>query len=303
MINDVYDTIACNGYRMEKIINELQKELITNYSIADLVIDEQIVRGIKVLIGENDNIAPFTHPVLVYNNDKPCVVIDIRRLVRRKSSDITNYEISNKIDYDLLVLRARLQAVAIFDSAEQLKNFDYLPTTIFARWVNNSISFKLGLAPHDQNITTIIAMGYYLNLFDDGNNLSDIALMVAKNTYIDPHMVTDTLEINDFKLDTLTGLVDQLKNKISNIRIEKLNLPLFLSSLTYGWRGNSAKEVMAIALEHPPTWIACLATAMKDKGFKDSPIAKISKFYTRNNKDKEFLMRLDNMLAISEKEV
>ena len=303
MINDVYDTIACNGYKMEKIINELQKELITNHNITNLTIDNEVVRGVMLLIGDNDSIAPFSHPVIVHNNDRPYIVIDIRRLVRRKSSDITNYDISNKMDYDLLVLRARLQAVTIFDDGIMLKNFDYLPTTIFARWVNNSISFKLGLATHDQNITTIIAMGYYLNLFDNDGGLSDISLMVAKNTYIDPHMVTDALGINDFKLDSLAGLVDQLRDKISNIRIEKLNLPLFLSSLTYGWRGNSAKEIMAIALEHPPTWIACLATAMKDKGFKDSPIAKISKFYTRNNKDKEFLMRLENMMTISEKGV
>ena len=132
-------------------------------------------------------------------------------------------------------------------------------------------------------------------------DLNSIGLMIVRNTYIDPSIVTEIIT-SETQIDTLDQFLEVIKTKIDNIRLERLNITLLLASLTYGWRGNAAKEVMASALEHVPTWIACLAVAIKEKNFKDSPIAKISKFYTRNNKDKEFLLRLEDMLIISEQE-
>ena len=296
---DVYQTIACKGYKLDNIYKALKIELVTYDHIINLEEDEREIEGIKLLVGEANNISSFTHPIIVHDSEISYIVLDVRRFIKPKSSVLKDFMVSNRPEFNLLVLRAKTQYLALVGKGDYLIDFDPLPALIFSRWIANAIAFKMNFSPHDQIITTLISMAYYLRLFETKMDIDELKLFVNRNTYIDPDIISDIFESHDEyeKLNSVVELSELLKEKIGNIRAEKISVPLLLASLTYGWNGSNAKEVMAVCLEHPPTWIACLATAIKDKNYKHSPIAKIVKTYTKKNKGNEYLLRLEELIS------
>ena len=303
MIIDVYQTTACKGYRLDNIYESLKAELITFDNIVDLTVNDRLVNGVKLLVGEASHISSFSHPIIVSGSNESFIVVDVRRLVRSTNETLGNYKVQSPPDFDLLILRARIMLVALRGNMETLMDFDPLPATIFARWVNNALAFKMGLNMYEQNVIVVLGIIYYFKLFSSDVKAEDLILFINRNTYIDNENINDIIDVEDLdiSLNSLSGFIEVLKLKVPNVRMEKLSIPLLLASLTYGWRGSDAKEVMAVCLEHPPTWIGCLTVAIKDKNFKHSPISKVVKNYTRKNKDKEFLIRLEEVLANNER--
>ncbi len=294
MIYDVYNTTVCQSYNLTHIKNDLQKELITNDGITSYETDNGVLKPLKLLVNPSSLITPFSHPVLI-QGDVTNIVIDVRRLIRLNSQSYSEYTIVNTPEYKLLVLQARLMLISILDDYQKIRDFDSLASILFARWITNSISYRLGLEPYEENIITIVSTVYYLNMLSDDFDPTKLSMLISRNTYIDASISIEIVSQCE-TLNTLSALVEHMKKLISNVRMEKMNIALLLSSLTYGWRGSAAKETMGICLEHPPTWVACLATAIVERSYKDSPIAKIAKHFVKGNRDKEFISRLNTLL-------
>lgn len=298
MIYDVYNTTVCQSYDLTHIKNNLQKDIISNDGIISYETDRGVLTPLKLLVNPSSLIMPFSHPVLI-DGDQTTVVVDARRLIRLNSRSYTDYMITNRPEYELLILQARLILVSILDDYQKIRDFDSLPAVLFARWITNSISYRLGLNPSEENIITIIASVYYVNMLSEDFDSTKLSMVISRNTYIDAALTIDIVAQCE-QLNSLNELVEHMKKLISNVRMEKMTIALLLSSLTYGWRGSAAKETMGICLEHPPSWVACLAKAISERSYKDSPIAKVAKHYVKGKRDLEFISRLYTLLTHSE---
>ena len=42
------------------------------------------------------------------------------------------------------------------------------------------------------------------------------------------------------------------------------------------WFGSNAKEILAVALEHPPTWYAIVFSSLEERTYKNSMIARVA---------------------------
>ena len=298
MIYDVYNTTVCQSYELTHIKHNLQKDIITNEGIVTYETDRGVLKPLKLLVDPSSVIMPFSHPILI-DGDDTTIVVDVRRLIRLNSRSYSDYIITNRPEYELLILQARLMLVSILDDYQKIRDFDSLPSILFARWITNSISYRLGLNPSEENVITIIASVYYINTLSEDFDPTKLSMVISRNTYIDAAFTVDIVAQCE-QLTSLTALIDHMKKLISNVRMEKMTIALLLSSLTYGWRGSAAKETMGICLEHPPTWVACLSKAISERSYKDSPIAKVAKHYVKGKRDLEFISRLYTLLTHSE---
>ena len=120
--------------------------------------------------------------------------------------------------------------VALRGNVEALMDFDPLPATMFARWINNALAFKMGLNMYEQNVIVVLGIIYYFKSFSDDVRAEDLILFINRNTYIDNDNVNDIIDVEDIDtlLNSLSGFTEVLKLKIPNIRMEKLSIPCLL---------------------------------------------------------------------------
>jgi hypothetical protein len=69
------------------------------------------------------------------------------------------------------------------------------------------------------------------------------------------------------------------------------------------WFGLNAKEILAIALEHPPTWTTIVHHALQERTYRNSVIAKLAERYIKGSNRTDFINAMalfqDNYLEVS----
>jgi hypothetical protein len=98
---------------------------------------------------------------------------------------------------------------------------------------------------------------------------------------------------------SITHLCDVAGEVCQSIQLNELkkNVGLFIAAMGAGWFGVNNKEVLAAALEHPPTWIAICHTALTDRSYRNTTIARIVERHSKGNIDQLFTNSLDKLLS------
>jgi hypothetical protein len=60
---------------------------------------------------------------------------------------------------------------------------------------------------------------------------------------------------------------------------------------------NGVKDVMAVAIEFPPTFLAIVHTAINDRGYNKTPLTVAAKPFDRNGAFKDFNLAFDGLLG------
>ena len=81
------------------------------------------------------------------------------------------------------------------------------------------------------------------------------------------HSTINKNNINDF--------VAAIKVALENPRLNNFNTVVLLTLVRNTWYGNNAKDYISISLEHMPTWLAIVYTALNEKTYKSSMVYKI----------------------------
>jgi hypothetical protein len=96
------------------------------------------------------------------------------------------------------------------------------------------------------------------------------------------------LNINDFCSDVVRIL--------ENSRLQDFNAGVLITVLANTWYGINSKENIAVAIEYPPVMAAIVYTALVEKTYRNSIIAKITERYSKNSHGSNFLMSLKVIL-------
>jgi hypothetical protein len=83
---------------------------------------------------------------------------------------------------------------------------------------------------------------------------------------------------------------------MENVRLAKFNSAILLSVMANSWYGTNAKEIISISLEHPPTWIALVYTALSEKTFKSSAIFKAADRLGKRGVADQFMMAYTSLV-------
>lgn len=296
-----YDTTACKDYVMARIMDALKVAEIHG----NLTPDEKNP-NVLVLRGSRDSaldaVPAFAHPLFIELNRQANIVVDVRGFVKFDTNQY-DYVVRNALEYGLAIQRANLNHLWLNDAPSLLRNASPLPMAVFASWISEAIGKRFALDPREQFMLAILAAVFYNSLFSDATDLeeSDKLRLVNAISRALRASAQDVLTIVDqFPVVPNAAAFCQYAEAASgSIRLKEFSVGLLFAIMGGTWFGTNAKEMVAVALEHPPTWMAILAHALIERSYKNSPITKITERSGYRDLGKDYIRIILNLTTHS----
>ena len=298
MINaTAYDTTACSGYRYGNIVEQLEKASLmgglTSYAVQTNPHADPF--SIYLLQGGNaaaDSVAFFNHPVFLSsildtNSDsQPKLCLDVRNFGSFNPHQNT-FRVRNTVEFSWAIKRAILNELWRSGKIEALRDISTLPAATYCAVISETIARRYFLDPAEQMTVAILAGYFYYSQFTDSvhfdedslhRTVANIARITNGGAELCYKILKDLPVIN-----TLDFFIDAVKARVGNVALENLDSRTLFGVVCGVWFGNNSREVIAVALEHPPTWIMIVAASLESATFKRSTLAKISSRFDKGN--------------------
>lgn len=157
---------------------------------------------------------------------------------------------------------------------------------LYANYIADSILRLLNLPIHNKPTILIVALDFWYHLHREETNRNTIeyeAGILAVSLALPFDQIISTLEELPIPV-SLDLFMANLKQAIADPRGNSINLNTFLVTFNTGWAGDNSRELLMVALEHPPTWNSIAYMAATDNMFKRSAIATAATQYGRSKK-------------------
>lgn len=268
---------------------------------------------------DNDvNIPLFTHPITIKNIHGSNYLVSDLRLYIKNNPDIKNIEtsIKNLTEYNFAKSRAILSLSWLNDNTSVIKNNFSFAGIVYAAWLSEVISKYYALDFKDQSILFIIISFFYQSLFVDGEIDEEMKQKFATHTIKASRTTADFVfnifdriqtKSEDSNVFSLIDMCSNIVNILENVRLKNFNIAILLNIISNSWYGTNAKEILAIALEHPPTWCAIVYSAITEKTYKSSMIYRVAERFGKRGVSDEYLKNykgfVEDRLSVAEEEL
>lgn len=300
-----YETTPCSSYNLADIRKGLQHAMVEETLKPAVTLKGAEVQGLLSVPPAIKTIAGFNHPLSVDHFGKQYVVVDTRAFETQKVSG--EFRINNPTEYQFAVLRGALTvAWAEGDNAE-LAQLGDLPVRVFARLVSEGIVRRLNMNPGDQMKLAALAGYWHLCSYIPEESIDhDLAIKmatkVARATQISVERVLEVIEglgdgTNFPVIRNVQMFCDSAFRAVESSRLEHLNTALLYAIVGGCWFGSAAREVVAVALEYPPTFLAMLYMALTDRTYHSAFFTKLVQTADRNNAGEDFKKRLIHFMG------
>ena len=259
---------------------------------------------------ESAKIPAFIHPYLIKGFKGEDYLVTDLRLFKSNSSQWQsekNFEdsVRNKSEYAFTKARAVLNHLWLKDDYRVLRTRFSFACSVFAAWLSQVIAKAYALDFHDQYRIMAVSVYYYHLLFSPEKKLTEEALETAvihtiKVTNLQATEIYEMFEkLGD--IGSISDFCKELQVVVENVRLKDFNLAMLLSLIRNSWFATNAKEILPVALEHPPTWITIVASTMTERSFSSSPLYKVIEFQMkkRNGGANEFTMNYAELMRDS----
>lgn len=276
-----YKTAACSGH----VIKPVQDALISAYIKGDVSLDADSGCYLVTGLYSTSAIAAFNHPITMEYESKTLTFVDVRSSVRLEPHT-TNFKVVAMNEYKFQTQRAHLDGLWNTEMPSILRDVSRLPLAAYAILVGEYVSRRLALDPRDGQVVIVLAAAFYLNLFNDEGNdrRSDTIHMsgiIANALSMRQPVVLDIIAPKDQEPGRNTHVMNSLEDfcktcqEVSkSVRLRDLNPVTLMGLVGSAWYGDNGRELMAVALEHPPTWLALLDRALNDRGYLNSGLGR-----------------------------
>lgn len=301
-----YDTTVCKEHLTSNIIKAIKTaeavEGLT-YSVQSQFKDtfvNALLENIKVALvtAKNKDVPPFAHPLMVDFVSGSKIVIDVRSFTKVIHNDIVS---TSDNDFKFELIRASLMDHMINGSVKDLLSLGSFPLLVYSRWIAENITKRMGLNPAEQAKLVVITAFFYNSLYREVATFSEVELsrmvqMISKVTYI-PTNICQEVADNILPMHNLKEYVSQCISLIDSPRLEKFSIGLLLTILMNSWYGLNSKETVCVALEHPPTWLALVYSALNDRSYRTTGISKVVIANDKKDAGKSFSVNLMNLVS------
>jgi hypothetical protein len=275
-----------------------------------LITDDYRKRNVSITTGLNIYyVSPFTtkelndlpvfkHPAFINDKGSTVIATDIRPYLNEKSTIREDkYVTSNPTELNFAFLRTLLNAYFLTELKEYSYRYSYA-NTVYAAWISDTVSKRYGLDPEDQLKVFVAAYYFYMSLLQE-NPLTEQEVILKSKAVVDASrstasFVLDTAE----KLEPTSGLNDLIKN-IQNVtknnRLDDLNVGTLATIVGSTWYGTFSKDIIAVGLEHVPTFTAIVGISATQRYYKKSMIAQIAEVYGKHNKLESFIENINHL--------
>ena len=286
--NTAYDTTACNGFVINKIVHAIEETLLNgNFSNSKSFTIKEINRTPSV-----SPVPSFMHPIVINDpvKDRPVsedkkenptklVFVDVRSSGKFDETSFS-FKVRNPYEYDFITLYGELNHFWVNDNPRLLSAVSHLPVSLYAKWISENITRRFGLNPQDQLTLAILAAFFYLGQFTndqapDIRELQRLCGIISKSVYVNAETILSVIENLDYisSIDTFCTIAKEITG---NVRLDGLNTGVLMSILGNTWYGTNNVELTAVAIEFPPAWILLTYSSYVDRSYKNTGIAKMS---------------------------
>ncbi len=302
MIKTPYETTIARHSLLNHITSALAIALSNDeLATCELSGNVQVVTGLKTGAVK---IPQFTHPVVfedAYKNKR--IAIDGRTCVAVRGSSSEIAVPKNLPEYALLAYRAITQKCWMAGHYNDIRNVSPIIGGIYSRWVSETVARQFQLAPDVQLKLAILSAFFYIcqfipkDAFDPKEELKHAA-QVARYVGVSVDFAQKELSgighINDLK-----EFADLVRSLNLSVRLDKFDHAVMLTILTGYWLGNRDREMVAVALEYPPTFITLVYQAINERGYAKTRLADmILRNYDKGDNLKQLSMNFKQLVRV-----
>ncbi len=239
---------------------------------------------ITALQDSEEKIPLFAHPYYLKTKDGREVLATDMRLYLKKNVFDGNLitlpkAVISQVEFNFARSRVVLNLKWLEDDADTLKLNLHFASAMFGRWMADVLSKAYALDGGDQIIVAIASSYYYQALFNDLERYDEEMLHkwrihTHKTTNADDKTIQGVFE-NMPVIKGVSSLIEGIIKTTNNVRLKDLNIVSLLTLIKNSWYGTNSKDIIAIAVEHPPTWMAVVYAATSERSYRSSQIAKI----------------------------
>lgn len=299
IIHQPYDFRSLQWVDTKDTVNAINRYIVTDYGyLQDLQMlkirpfEGQTTLKPVVLYGMTDiekDVPVFNHPLVNAKNN--WIALDLRQAVTFDKHD-NALRVRNEAEYQLLVHRFILSGMWAVGNHSAVYAFKF-PHLVFGEFVSTNLARKFGLHMGDQIRLKVLACLYYASRFTDQLTDDDLTKLHIrlKNEVFAQDILDDIFQERDLMTD-LDGFAKACYNVTGNIRLKDLDYNVLVTVFATTWFGLNAKEMILLALDHPPTWCALVYACLTQRSFKNSGLNKTVEQKDKKDAGKDFLNEL-----------
>lgn len=296
-----YMTRAGSAYDTLSIIEQAKKaQVMTPDVFSPAFASGMGADSILMVTDQTPDIPGFAHPVVVSDTPRGGEVLIDARPYTTKQRD-GEWKIRSREEFQGEVNRALLTQHWIIDGPTDFLALGDIPLKLYLNWIGGMVSRHLAVDPLTQWKVGALAGLFYLTLHYSGpEDLTDtqIAKMADKVARAMRGSVEDVLALAEDGLPmNVEGFVNAIRSRTESVRLENVSVAYLFNVVGGSWFGNNAKEKLAIALEHPPTWIQLVDAAMNDRTYRKSGLAQMVATFVRPTEHKDFTRSVRLLMA------
>ncbi len=297
-----YDTSVCSGYVLDKLAEGIHLALVKG-DLAFARIPNTRVFEVRAMGAASSAIPEFAHPYPFEHQGQQCLAIDVRPFGHydRIKGD---FVVRNPVEYQLLVHRAKLNDLWLAGDFNALRDVSPAAQAFYSAWISENVARRYALDPREQLDLTIFAAFFYGCLFIEDGDYDEAKKMrmVAAITRASRASAQDVLSVVD-RLDGPIGTIEDFcrvaKDATKSVRLQEFNPGVLVSILKGTWFGVHSQEMLAVATEHPPTWLAVLLAAHVDRTWKNSSLAKLVERQAKRDSGQQFVRSVTNLTQMA----
>lgn len=235
-----------------------------------------------IFIYPNSVVPTFSHPLTIETvKGLTYTICDLSSFIRERQEG--EYTVANKPLFSLQTIRTVLTADLINNGTRSIKSLSPNVVKTYVDLITSSLSMAFSL--NNEEVLALRALSgwmYYSMLHNDpySGELEFDALVakLAREINIPSSFLYRYLDQEFYK--GVGDFLEKIKQKINNPAVQKINEGLFYTVIAKNlnanvWIGLEKQEILAMSIEHIPTFIATLVICLSEQVFKNAGLTKM----------------------------
>lgn len=236
-----------------------------------------------VFIYPNPVVPTFSHPLTIETvKGLTYTFCDLSSFIRERQEG--EYAVANKPLFSLQTIRTVLTADLINNGTRSIKSLSPNVVKTYVDLITSSLSMAFSL--NNEEVLALRALSgwmYYSMLHSDpyAGELEFDALVakLAREINIPSSFLYRYLDQEFYK--NVGDFLEKIRQKISNPAVQKINEGLFYTVIAKNlnanvWIGLEKQEILAMSIEHIPTFVATLVICLSEQVFKNAGLTKMA---------------------------
>ena len=315
---DPYHTTTGMVTDMSRTVTSLKectiREPLTGTNLGVRTVNDIIpvfITGCRVSEGA---LSSFTHPIFIKNfNGKSYLFTDMTLFVRSGGTlETLDSHIRHREEFEFTKARAIASLVWAAGETNRFKTSMTFAGDVFAAWIGQTLTRAFALDFVASNKIKMLAMAYWESLFmnrplvlsQDDDVTMTVAQKVHRSTKLPVSAAVQFFRSIDTPISNINDFCSVAVKVLDNVNLNPLpgrpetgfNLRVLLNLIADSWFSTKSKEILAVALEHPPTLAAIIYYCMNYNNFKRQQLGQTIQSVGRGEVTAQFKMAFAQML-------